>query len=144
VQIEFADGAPQLSRIAGMHRAQSAEWWPKWATAALAALLGVGLWLARAYRTWVLARHGRAVPARLVALRPARRGRSLHVRYAFGDGSGGEREATQHVWRRTSLGLAVLATAPGAPIEHALVVHAEDNPRRCRLLSTTDVAEASA
>jgi hypothetical protein len=145
VQVEFADGAPQLSRIAGMHRARSATWWPVWATAALAAMCGIGLWLARAYRTWVIARHGRAAPVRLVALRPARRrGRSLHVRYAFADGSGGEREATQHVWQRTSLGLALLATAPGAPIEHALVVHDENNPRRCRLLSTTDVAEADA
>jgi len=145
VQIEFADGQPQLSRIAGMHRARSAEWWSMWATAALAALSGIGVWLARAYQTWVLARHGRAAPARLVSLRPVRRrGRSLRVRYAFADGSGGEREATQHVWRRTSLGLAVQATAPGAPIEHALVVHAENNPRRCRLLSTADVAEADA
>jgi hypothetical protein len=144
--VEWLPDDPDVHRLRGGSRSRAALWLPALAGLwLLPAVLVTGLWAARAFRTWVLLRHGRAAPATLQALRRARgAGSRLCVRYAFAGDDGQRHEAWQHVRRHGALGRELTAAEPGAELEHALCVHQEGRPRLCRLVHEDDVAEATA
>jgi len=146
VDVEYLAEDPTVCRVQGTVRARAAMWWPYWSTAALSALLAIGLWLARAYQTFVVLRHGTAAPVRLVTLRRGRgrAKRRLSVQYAFVDDLGRAATARQHVRVGSELGQLLLAAQPGAELPAACVVHQVGNARRCRLVALTELREASA
>ena len=90
-------------------------------------------------------RHGRAATAQLTSVQalPLRPGR-LRVTCRFRDSFGKERSHRLHVAAASELGRAALATKPGEPIAGAMVVHQESNPKQCRLVHGSDLAQADA
>jgi hypothetical protein len=100
------------------------------------------LWFSRAYRTWVLLRHGDGAAATLVAQRPLRGWPPrLRVRYVFAGDGGAGGEGWQDVRPQSRLGEALRGAGPGAPLADAFAVHDPRRPARCRLAAHAD-AEA--
>lgn len=68
----------------------------------------------------------------------------MRVTCRFRDALGKDQQHRLHVALDSELGRAVCATAPGSPIEGAMVVHQESNPKQCRLVHGSDLAQADA
>ena len=145
VAIEYVPSEPAVSRIQGTHHALLVLHW-EWAMPLLlTAILAVGLRLARRYQIYVALRHGRAATAHLVAKKPVPfRSHRLAVTCRFRDTLGKEQQHRLHVAIDSELGRAVATTAPGEPIAGAMVVHQESNPKQCRLVHGSDLAQADA
>lgn len=141
--VEYLVDDPACNRLVGMHHSWLAAVLAQWLGPLLLPQVLLALWwFGRAYRTYVVARHGRATAAQLVACQ--RRGRRLRARYRFVDALGAPHESWQEVLPASALGTALLAATVGAPIAGAFAVHGDHNAGHCRLVATAEVGEADA
>ncbi len=145
-QLEYLPHDVTIHRLRGTTRSRSAlwlGWYLPWLWGP--AVLLFAFWLVGCWRTAVVLRHGRAVPARLLSARTTRftNPPQVVVRYAFDAGHDGEQRGWRWLPRRSPLAELVLALRPGDVLPGLQAVFLEERPGRHRLLPVADAEAGS-